>query len=135
MTDACTLIEQCQAFSCSGGVSQEAISRAEDALGLRFSEDYRRYLMRFGAADYYGHELTGLGGPDWTDVEAITREARKANPDAPQSFYVIEETHIDGVVFWQSETGEVYESIPLTNPVKRFDCLARYVEGTRLEGV
>ena len=130
MSDVCKLLEESQFFSCRGGVSEKAIAEAEERLDVIFAEDYRDYLLKFGAADYYGHELTGLGGPKRVDVVDVTFDERKMNPDVPPEFYVIEETHIDGVVFWQNRTGRVYESAPLTEPVKRFESLVQYIKGT-----
>lgn len=41
--------------------------------------------------------------------------------------YVVEETHIDGIVIWQSESGEVFKAEYKDTPVKKFESFTEYV--------
>ena len=58
----------------------------------------------------------------------VTKEEREKMPDVPQSWYVIEQAHIDGIVIWQSGDGDIYQTIPGYNPQKIADSLAEYID-------
>lgn len=85
-----------------------AVSAAEEALGLRFAEDYRACLRSFGTVLAKGIALTGLGGPGRLNVVTVTREQRSLRGDFPKDLYVLEDIGVDGVLFLQSEDGTVY---------------------------
>ncbi|MEE8674482.1 SMI1/KNR4 family protein [Tractidigestivibacter scatoligenes] len=121
-------LEKLGGFIGSGGVSCQAINAAEDALGIRFALDYREYLSTCGIAAVDGHELTGLGSSWRVDVVNATMEQRKKLAGCDDK-YVIEETHIDGIVVWQSATGEVFETSPGTKPRKTYDSLLEFLQG------
>ena len=44
----------------SGGAADEAVREAEERLGVRFPEDYRRFLREFGAGGLGGVEVYGI---------------------------------------------------------------------------
>lgn len=94
------------------GVPEESIGEAEKALEIKFSPEYREYLLRYGIAAYNGHELTGITKSERTNVVAVTKAAREKYPDIPLNLYVIEETGVEEVLIWQSEEGKVYYSSP-----------------------
>jgi hypothetical protein len=64
-----------------GGATPAQITEAETRLGLRFPDDYRRFLAAFGAAEVDGRAIFGLG----TDLDTVgglnvvwhTEEARR----------------------------------------------------------
>ena len=58
-----------------------------------------------------GHELTGLGASSRLNVVDVTLEERQRNLNISPDWYVIEQTNIDGMVIWQSETGEIYQAV------------------------
>jgi hypothetical protein len=132
MMDACNLMQAIDDFSCTGGVSDEAITEAEAALSLKFAADFRDYLKKLGCAEYYAHELCGLGGPSHVDVIDVTKEARGLYPALPNDLYVVEDLHIDGVLFCQGPDGTVFQVTPGGEPASAFRSLAAYVEGTRI---
>ena len=107
--------------------SREVIEEAEKALGLRFADEYKVYLQEYGSVSCSGHELTGICDDSNYDVVKVTLRNRELNPNINLCLYVIEETHIDGIVIWQSVTGEVYQSEYKEPPVKVFESLAEYV--------
>lgn len=76
----------------------------------------------------YGHELTGVCDIPRLNVVNVTVEAREYNPLVPLEWYVVEEAHIDGIMIWQSQTGEIYQSQPGVTPEKIADSLADYLD-------
>ena len=114
-------------FYCEEGATVEQIENAERELGLQFAEDYKEYLEQFGSVSCGGHELTGFSADAELDVVKVTIENRKRNANIDKLFYVIEETHIDGITIWQTESGEIYEADYKDKPKKLYESLAEYV--------
>lgn len=108
-------------------VSVDRIDSVEKQLNLNFADEYRAYVQAYGAASMYGHELTGICDIPRLDVAAITIEERKDNPLIPNEWYVIEQANIDGIVIWQSPTGEIYQSQPGKKPVLIARSLSEYL--------
>ena len=101
------LMQQRPGLCAMKGISEEEITRAETALGLHFSTDYRQYVSAFGVASYDSHELTGICASKRLNVVDVTLSER-ARVSVPADWYVLEQTHIDNIVVWQSDEGEVY---------------------------
>ena len=59
------------------GSPEKLIREAEEILGLRFSSDYRAYLMHYGIVAFDGHELTGICSSKRLDVSQVTLNQRK----------------------------------------------------------
>ena len=114
-------------FYCEKGASADAIKNAEKILGLKFSDDYREYLQLYGAVSCGGHELTGFSEEAGLNVIDATLKNRTENPNISNLLYVLEETHIDGIVIWQAETGEVLQAEYKEAPKKIFDSLIEYI--------
>ena len=103
------------------------IAKIEEMLGVGFAEDYRSMLKTFGFVCVEGHEITGITNAKRLNVYDVTVKER-ANADCNLSgFYVIEQTHIDGIVIWQSVSGEVYRTVANSEPVKIADGMERYL--------
>ncbi|MDE6931749.1 MAG: SMI1/KNR4 family protein [Oscillospiraceae bacterium] len=111
----------------SNGRTEEIILKAESSLGVAFAQDYRQYLGTIGLACFDGHELTGLTDITRLDVVTVTKEQRAININIPVSWYVVEETNIDGIVIWQNESGKVYQTAPSSLPVKIANSLLEYI--------
>jgi len=47
-------------FKCGVGATEEEITAAEKALGVRFTEDYRMFLSEFSYASWFGHFVCGI---------------------------------------------------------------------------
>ena len=107
--------------------SEKSIVTAENALGLQFSKEYRKYLLDYGSVAFFGHDLTGISSFPGIDVVAVTKEAREDNPQIPKGFYAIEEAHIDGIIVWQDSSGKIYQTVPESAPVKIADSLKDYI--------
>lgn len=126
MADFVKSIQTLGAFRGGKGVTTETVQQAEHALGLRFADEYREYLIAFGIASAGGHEFTGLGASPRLDVVAVTQHQREMKPYVPKDLYVIEELNIDDVVAWQSASGEVFLTVGPAQPVKVAASLSQY---------
>lgn len=114
-------------FYYENGASIEEIVKAEKALGLKFSDEYREYLQQYGSVSCGGHELTGISEDANLDVVKVTIANRKKNHSIGEALYVIEETHIDGIVIWQDESGLIYQAEYKEAPEIIFNSLKEYV--------
>lgn len=115
-------------FVGSTGRTANDIASAGLSLGVSFANDYRQYLSHIGLACFAGHELTGLTSMMRLDVVAVTQDQRRQNGRIPQSWYVVEQTNIDGIVIWQDGSGEVYQTSPNCNGAKIADSLLEYIK-------
>ena len=114
-------------FCCEKGASLEEINRAEVTIGMTFAAEYKDYLQQFGSASCGGHELTGISEDASLDVVQVTLANIERNPNIKMPLYVIEETHIDGIVIWQASSGEVFKAEYKGEPKKVYDSLMDYV--------
>ena len=109
-----------------GGVSNDEIKKAEERLGVGFAEEYKEYLRECGAATADGHEYTGICKAKRLDVVLVTEKERSAELEISDSAYVVEQTHMDGIVIWQTTDGAIYQSHE--NSFKKINnSLAEYV--------
>ena len=98
------------------GAETQKICEAERNIRTVFAQDYRQVLRKYGIIAYDGHELTGItDNPNLSVVHSTLRQ-RQLDPRIPSSWYVIEETGMDGIIVWQSPGGTIYESIPGAEP-------------------
>ena len=110
------------------GVTEEEIRAAEQALGLMFAKDYRAYLQAFGLTSFQGHELTGIIKSPRLSVVVQTVAERNNNPHISDDMYVIEKANIDGIVIWQENTGEIFETIYDSVPTLICKSFSEYIE-------
>ena len=103
------------------------VGDAEIRLRVRFNEEYKEYLLTFGAIVADGIELTGIAKSEHRDVVAQTKQERELNPKVPNTMYVIENTGVDGIIIWQDTTGAIYQSSPNVEPRKIADSLSDYL--------
>ncbi|WP_202109134.1 SMI1/KNR4 family protein [Succinivibrio dextrinosolvens] len=108
--------------------STNQITEAEIELRVSFSKEYKEYLETFGAIIADGIELTGITNAEHRNVVIQTLKERNLNNKIPNTLYVIENPHIDGIIIWQDSNGAVYKSIPNTSPIKIYSSLDEYVE-------
>lgn len=106
----------------------ECINEAEKKLQVTFSKEYVDYVTTFGMAIFGGHELTGICDGKRLDVVRNTVEQRRLNPFVPSNWYVIECLDIDGVVTWQNEAGEIYQTLPSGNMFLIGGSIVEYLE-------
>lgn len=110
MENIVAMLESMPAYIGSNGRSNEEIDLAEKKLECTFAQDYHEYLSEVGLACFDGHELTGLTKTERLNVVTVTTEQRKLLGDMVSTWYVVEETNIDGIVVWQDSVGTVYET-------------------------
>lgn len=121
------LMKSQEAFVSMNGANTVQINEAEEALGLKFSKEYIAYVSEFGAASFAGHEFTGVCNSQRLNVVTATERVRKTCGDVDLSWYVVEETHVDGIVIWQTRNGKVYKTAPNEKAIKIADSLAEYI--------
>ena len=108
-------------------VSDSAITECEQKLSVKFSDDYKECVRQYGALSYYGHELSGVVSSPRLNVVEVTKEERETNSGLPDNWYVIEQTGMDGIVIWQTESGEVFQSEYKEAPLKVYGSLVEYI--------
>ena len=114
------------------GVGEKAIQMSEEMLGLKFSDEYREYLLNFGVACVSGHELTGICSFPVLDVVDVTLEERKVNSDVPHDLYVVEQNDDDAIIMWQNQKGEIYISENYEKPEKIYNSLGEYITKVKI---
>lgn len=108
-------------------VAKKTVRQAEEKLGLRFSNQYREYILKCGTITFNGHEITGISEVAWTNVVNVTLEQRELHPHIPKDWYVVEEAHIDDIIFWQAESGVIYQTSFSSDPIKICDSFEAYL--------
>lgn len=103
------------------------IAEAEQQLGLHFAEEYKEYLAAFGAIMADGVELTGIARSEHRNVVSVTRKEWVLNTKILHTMYVVEDSHIDGIVIWQDADGRIYRSIPSAEATQIADSLSDYL--------
>ena len=88
--------------------TEDQIKDAEQELNLKFSNEYKEYLLAFGAVLAAGMELSGIAKSEHRYVVSSTKEEWELNKNVPHNMYVVENTHIDGIIIWQDENGLIY---------------------------
>lgn len=115
------------------GATAQEIHLAEEALSLKFSEEYKKYTAEFGAVSIGASEYTGVVQDADLNVVTVTNAARSMTPQAPVQWYVVKDLHVDGIVVWQDENGMIYKTAPNREPVKLAESLAAYISITAQE--
>ncbi len=104
-----------------------AIKDAEIQLRVSFNEEYKDYLMAFGAIMAEGIELTGIAKSAHRNVITQTKKEHELNPKVPNTMYVIENTGVDGIIIWQDTAGAIYQSASNVEPKMIADSLSAYL--------
>lgn len=110
------------------GATDEEICSAEDKLGLKFSDEYREYLKAFGIASWDGIELTGICKSKHQNVVDNTLYYRTNNNRVGNGLYVIRTLGIDGIVIWQNENGQIFQTAHQGEPVKCAESMMDYIQ-------
>ena len=103
------------------------IADAELQLRISFANEYKEYLAAFGAIMADGIELTGIAKSEHRNVVAQTQSEWKLNTKIPHNMYVIENTHVDGIIIWQDTNGLIYQSSPSSDAKQIAGSLAEYI--------
>lgn len=103
------------------------IADAEIQLRVSFADEYKEYLASFGAIMADGIELSGIAKSGHRNVVSLTKQEWELNSRVPHTMYVVENTHIDGIIIWQDTNGLIYQSSPTSGPKQIAASLADYI--------
>ena len=121
------VIADLQSLRSSGGASEEEITAAENALGLKFAPDYRAYVAQYGVISARGIELSGVAPVARLNVVNMTMTERECGSDIASDMYVIENLGTEGIVAAQDQSGTVYWLAPGKQPEKAYGSLVEYI--------
>ena len=110
-----------------GPVSLSDIEHAEKALSVTFTQEYKDYTSALGAVSFSGNEYTGAVQAAHLSVVRATQSGRKITPSAKPDWYVVMDPHIDGIIFWQSPEGIIYQTEPGKEPKKVAESLELFM--------
>lgn len=111
--------------------TMDEVEDVEIDLALPLAEDYKEYLLTFGAIIVDDVELTGVAKSKNRNVVQVTKREWAVNDQIGHKLYVIENVGIDGIIIWQDGSGTVYESRPNHSATKIAESLADYLESKR----
>lgn len=126
MSEFVDKISKMKSFRSRKPASVEQIVNAEDELGVSFADEYKQYLLAYGAASVFGHEFTGISSSSRISVVDVTLEEREFN-DISDDLYVVEQTNIDGIVIWQDSKGNIYKTQSGSDAKKICNSLSEYI--------
>lgn len=127
MTNIVSLIQNLEDYSSIGAPKPYNVDLTEQKLGIPFASDYKDYVMAFGAASFYGHELTGVCNSERLDVISATERSRHFFSNFPADAYVIEELLFDHIVVIQTQSGLIYSYGPSDKMEKIANNLCDYL--------
>ncbi len=119
------MIRTADNFASLSPATKSQITEAEKKLQLKFSEDYKEYLLCFGVATFDNREPTGICSSDRLNVVSVTDHARQYYTTFPKDAYVIEEHLLDHIITIQDCSGNVYIYTP--------DCMKKIIAHSLLE--
>jgi SMI1 / KNR4 family. len=90
-------------------VNEDAIKEAETKLGRVFSDEYKKYLMQFGAISFSSTELTGLNIDKYANVVDVTLKEIELNENFPKDCIVLENVGVEGVLILINSKGVIFE--------------------------
>lgn len=103
------------------------IEDAEKQINLKFAEEYKEYLLNFGAILADGIELSGIAKSEYRNVVMVTKREWNLNSKVPHHMYVIENARVDGIIIWQDEKGVIYRTTYDTEPIRISKSLFEYI--------
>lgn len=115
----------------SGPVSDADIQAAEQALGVKFADDYKLYLRTYGSVSADRIVLTGIESSVGMSVVTVTQNAREFL-DMPDDMYVI---CINGrMVIVETSIGRICSVSPDGHVSGVCGCLAAYLSPLSVTG-
>lgn len=108
MSNIVELINQIPGVLVMEGCSDEQIQEAEEALSIKFPQEYIDYVKAFGCIEFKAKEWTGLNIKGRLNTVNATLKEKSVNDDFPAGFFVLENTCIDAIVIACNEAGEVF---------------------------
>lgn len=108
MTDVVRKIMNVPGLWRGNGAQVKQIAAAEKTLGIKFPEEYRKYVEEFGCVLVAGHEWTGLNVNGGDNVITATLSERSNDTRFPVNVFVLESWGTDGIRTVVDEAGKVY---------------------------
>lgn len=108
--------------------STETVENIEIELALPLAEEYKEYLLKYGAIMADDVELTGVAKSKNRDVVQVTQREWAANSKIKHNLYVVENVGIEGIIIWQDGSGKIYESSPNNAAKQIANSLADYLK-------
>lgn len=90
-------------------VNEDAIKEAENKLGRAFSDEYKKYLLQFGAISFSSTEITGLNIEKYANVVDVTLKEIELNEDFPKDCIVLENVGVEGVLILINSQNHIFE--------------------------
>ena len=112
----------------AAGCSVDQVVEAEKALNLKLSDEYRRYVLDYGAISFDSYEFTGLNVDGYLNVVEVTLQERNLRSDFPQNGFVVQQLGIEGIIIVQDETGAVFEMNEAGGQHQIANSFAEYIE-------
>ena len=106
----------------------EMIENIEIELALPLAEEYKEYLLKYGAIIADDVELTGIAKSKNRDVVQVTQREWASNSKIRHNLYVVENVGIEGIIIWQDGSGKIFESSPNNEAKQIANSLAEYLE-------
>lgn len=103
------------------------VLNAEFDLGLKFADEFKEYVLKYGVISAKRVEITGVCEFPRLSVVNVTVKEREFNNNIPDDMYVIESTGFEGMVILQNSKGEIFSLVPNGMPKKIFETLADYL--------
>ena len=131
MYDVIELLQSKGELLTGKAVPKEAVEKIEEKLGVSFANDYKKIVSTYGFVCVDGHEITGITNAKRLNVYEVTIKERENVACDMSGMYVIEQTHIDNIVIWQSASGWVYQTNGNHEPVKIAEGIVDYFYNVR----
>ncbi len=112
----------------AAGCSVEQVMEAEKQLGLWFADEYRNYVLKYGAISFGSQEFTGLNVEPYINVIDVTLQERGLRDKLPPDYYVVQQLGIEGLVILQHQCGAVYQMDESGNSSRIADSFSGYLE-------
>ena len=110
----------------------EMIENIEIELALPLAEEYKEYLLKYGAIIADDVELTGIAKSKNRDVVQVTQREWASNSKIRHNLYVVENVGIEGIIIWQDGSGKIFESSPNNEAKQIANSLAEYLESKQI---
>lgn len=107
--------------------SESDVLRVEKELGIKLADEYKEYVMEYGAIRICGLELTGVTRGQVRDVAVVTKTEKEYNKNISDDMYVVEELGIDSILILQDSEGMIYINSPIHKTKKIFGSLSEYL--------
>ena len=110
----------------------EMIENIEIELALPLADEYKEYLLKYGAIMADDVELTGVAKSKNRDVVQVTKREWASNSKIKHNLYVVENVGIEGIIIWQDGSGKIFESNPNNEAKQIANSLAEYLESKQI---